>query len=156
MSQGEPSRVQRLDKSTETERRNPMSNSKKRVFILDDEVVIASTLAMILRSQGIDTTSFSEPLKALEAARSQAPNLIISDISMPAISGVDLAIQFRKEFPDCKVLLFSGHACSQQMLDSAREYGHEYRFLSKPVYPGELLKRIRSLIDVERPSDSKY
>jgi DNA-binding response OmpR family regulator len=156
MSQGEPSRVQRLDKSTETERRNPMSTSKMRVFILDDEVVIASTLAMILRSQGIDTTSFSEPLKALEAARSQAPNLIISDISMPNISGIDLAIQVEKEFPDCKVLLFSGRADSHALLAAAGAYGHEYRLLAKPVYPGELLKRIRNLLDVEHPPAAHF
>jgi len=131
-------------------------NLKKRVFILDDEVVIASTLAMILRSQGIDTTSFSEPLKALEAARSHAPNLIISDISMPTISGIDLAIQVEKEFPGCKVLLFSGHSCSKEMLAAAGVHGHEYRLLAKPVYPGELLKRIRNLLDVEHPSATNF
>jgi DNA-binding NtrC family response regulator len=156
MLQGEPSRVQRLDKSTETERRKPMSNSDKRVFILDDEVVVASTLAMILRSQGIDTTSFSEPLKALEAARSRAPNLLISDISMPTISGIDLAIQVQKEFPGCKVLLFSGRADSREMLRAAGASGQAYHILAKPVYPSELLKRIRSMLDVEHPFGANY
>lgn len=131
-----------------------MPKARKRVFILDDEVVIASTLAMILRSQGIDTTSFSEPLKALEAARSNAPNLVVSDISMPTISGIDLAIQIQKECPGCKVLLFSGQACSREMLEAARAFGHDFRLLAKPIYPGELLKRIRGMIDEDAPSVS--
>jgi DNA-binding NtrC family response regulator len=121
----------------------------KRVFILDDEVVIASTLAMILRSQGIDTTSFSEPLKALEAARSNAPSLIISDIMMPSMSGIDLAIQMQSDCPDCKVLLFSGQSSTKEMLDDART--RNFRVMAKPVYPGELLKRVDSLIGVQRP-----
>ena len=132
------------------------TNQQKLVFILDDEVVIASTLAMILRSQGIDTRSFSEPLKALEAARSLSPSLIISDVQMPSMSGIDLAIQVQNDCPDCKVLLFSGQTGSRGMVEDARNSGHRFHVMAKPVYPGQLLKAIDNLIGFERPSIAGY
>lgn len=128
----------------------------QRVFIVDDEVVIASTLARILRSQGIDTTSFSEPLKALEAARSQAPSLIISDMSMPEMSGMDMAVQMREECPDCKVLLMTGQGSSREMLDYAKDHGHRFCIMAKPVYPSELLRRVEGMIGVQRPLVTRY
>jgi DNA-binding NtrC family response regulator len=117
-----------------------------RVFVVDDEEVIASSLAMILRLHGgVHATSFTDPLEALELAHLEAPDLLISDIRMPQLSGIDLAIQLKVLHPDCKVLLFSGHAASAPSLKAAREKGYTFELLSKPVHPADLLARIRSL-----------
>jgi DNA-binding NtrC family response regulator len=123
-----------------------------RVFIVDDEEVIASSLAMILRLHGgIHATSFSDPLKVLELAHLEAPDLLISDVMMPELSGIDLAIQLRQLCPECKVLLFSGHAASSHMLDAAREQGYAFELLSKPVHPADLLNKIRNLTEAAQP-----
>jgi DNA-binding NtrC family response regulator len=79
------------------------SNSVPRVFVVDDEHVIASTLAAILKRQGYSARAFTSPLEALAAARLGAPDLLISD----GLSGVDLANQVKAQYPECKVLLFS-------------------------------------------------
>jgi DNA-binding NtrC family response regulator len=79
------------------------SNSVPRVFVVDDKHVIASTLATILKRQGYSARAFTSPLEALAAARSGAPDLLISD----GLSGVDLANQVKAQYPECKVLLFS-------------------------------------------------
>lgn len=121
----------------------PETSKHPRVFVVDDEVIIATTLAMILRQQGFDATSFSEPLKALEAARDEAPDLLISDVVMPQLSGIDLAIQVQELCPNCRVLLFSGQASTGHLLDEARASGHDFDLLSKPVHPADLLARIR-------------
>src|ERR1017187_5998578 len=92
-----------------------MVQSKKqqlRVFVVDDEFIIASTLELILRQKGFDATSFSSPVDVLEAARSGAPDLLISDVVMPQFSGIELAIRLQKQCPHCKVLLFSGQAAT--------------------------------------------
>jgi DNA-binding NtrC family response regulator len=85
----------------------PESRKEHRVFVVHDEFVIASSLAAMLRHQGFDARSFTDPFKALLAAASEAPELLISDFAMPLLSGSELASQVRECSPDCKVLLFS-------------------------------------------------
>jgi DNA-binding NtrC family response regulator len=78
-----------------------------RIFVVDvDEPVIASSLAAIMRMNGFSARFFTSPLEALAAARSESPDLVISDVAMPGISGIDLAIQMRAQYPSCKILLF--------------------------------------------------
>jgi len=78
-----------------------------RIFVVDDEPVIASSLAAILRMNGFSARFFTSPLEALAAARSESPDLVISDVAMPGISGIELAIQMRAPYPNCKILLVS-------------------------------------------------
>ena len=118
-----------------------------RVFVVDDEDVIATTLGMILRLRGFEAHSFNMPLEALRAAREMAPDLLISDVVMPLLSGIELAIQLREVCPDCKVLLFSGQASTANMLEAARATGHDFEVLAKPVHPTDLLNRIRAVFD---------
>jgi len=119
-----------------------------RVFVVDDEHVIASSLATILRyNGGFHATSFNDPLDALQAARLEAPDLLITDVVMPQLSGVDLAIQIQKQCPNCKVLLFSGQLATAHLLDSAHAQGFEFEVLSKPVHPADLLAGIQSLTE---------
>lgn len=126
----------------------PQTHKQPRVFVVDDEDVIASTLAMILRLQGgFQARSFTKPLDALEAARIEAPDLLISDVVMPLLSGIELAIQVREHCPDCKVLLFSGQAATADMLETARANGHNFDLLLKPVHPSDLLAKIRDLTE---------
>jgi DNA-binding NtrC family response regulator len=123
-----------------------------RIFVVDDEDVIASTLAMILRfTGGFHATSFSEPLEALRAARSDSPDVLISDVFMPKLSGIDLAIQLQQFCPNCKVLLFSGQTATGYLVDSARAQGYKFELLSKPVHPATLLAKIQELVG-EGPS----
>jgi len=120
-----------------------------RVFVVDDEEIIASSLTMILRLHGgIHVTSFSDPLKALELSAVEAPDLLISDVLMPQLSGIDLAIQLRQHCPNCKVLLFSGHVATNDMLKAARAEGFAFEFLSKPVHPADMLAKIQNLTEV--------
>lgn len=117
-----------------------------RVFVVDDEDVIASTLAMILRFQGgFHARSFTNPIEALQAARLDTPDLLITDVVMPELSGIDLAIQLREFCPDCKVLLFSGQAATAQLLESAGKDGYTFEILMKPVHPADLLAKIQDV-----------
>ena len=116
-----------------------------RVFVVDDEHVISSTLAAILELHGYSATSFTSPLEALAAARSRPPDLLISDVAMPGLSGVDLAIQMKAQYPECKILLFSGQAATEDLLKDARSQGHIFPLLQKPVHPSIILSRIGAL-----------
>jgi len=126
-----------------------VSNKVKlsRIFVVDDEFVIATTLATILERSGFDAVSFTDPLKALKAAEVGAPDLLISDVVMPEMSGIDLAIRLKHNCPDCKILLFSGQAATANLLDAARGKGHDFEVLSKPIHPTEFLKKIRDVTE---------
>ena len=116
---------------------------QKRIFVVDDERVIAETLATILERSGFSAQCFFNPLEALHAARSDAPDLLISDVMMPQLSGVELAVQIKGLWPLCQVLLFSGQAGNADLLQGARKQGHDFRLLSKPVHPSDLLREIQ-------------
>ena len=124
---------------------------KKRVFVVDDEHSVASTLALVLNLEGFHAFPFTQPLEALKAACSQAPDLLLTDVMMPLLSGVNLAIQVLKHCPDCKVILFSGMPDSIELMNDSQAHGHAFEFLPKPMHPVELLRRIKQAIDTPPP-----
>jgi DNA-binding response OmpR family regulator len=115
------------------------------IFVVDDEPVIASSLAAILNLHGYSATPYTSPIEALAAAQSRAPDLFIVDVVMPRLSGVDLAIQIKARCPECKILLFSGQASTQDLLEDARRQGHDFELLQKPVHPSAMLARVSAL-----------
>jgi DNA-binding NtrC family response regulator len=125
-----------------------MGPRKQKVYVVDDEKVIAETLAMILNGAGFIALPFVNPREALDAAAfASPPDLLISDVVMPEMSGVDLAIQFRKTYPECRILLFSGRATTASLLEAARSQGFDFDILKKPLHPDDLLAKIRSFSD---------
>lgn len=114
--------------------------------MVDDEKVIAQTLAVLLRQSGFLAESFMNPLEALTEAASTAPDLLISDVMMPEMSGVELAIKLRAFHPNCKILLFSGQAATADLLRAARVQGHDFELLLKPVHPTDLLAAIKRVV----------
>jgi DNA-binding NtrC family response regulator len=122
------------------------SFSTTEIFVVDDEPVIATTLAIILQKNGFATKSFTSAKEALSAAHSKAPDLLISDVTMPGISGIEFAIQMREQHPECRVLLFSGHPETPQLVEEARSRGHDFHLLLKPVPPAEFLLEIGKLV----------
>jgi CheY-like chemotaxis protein len=119
--------------------------SPQKVFVVDDEPVIVLTLTAILNTFGFSTKGFQSAKDAIQAAESECPDLLITDVSMPGMNGIDLAIQFKSLCPSCKVVLFSGHANTAGLLETARGQGHEFTLLTKPVHPKDLLAAIAKL-----------
>ncbi len=119
------------------------SNRQLRIFVVDDEFVIASTLSLILRQKGFDAVSFTAPNDVLEAARSTVPDLLISDVVMPQFSGIELAIRLQEQCPQCKIVLFSGQATNAGLRETARVNGFDFEIMAKPVHPTELLRKIK-------------
>jgi CheY-like chemotaxis protein len=117
---------------------------KPRVLVVDDEQVIADTLAKILDINGYDASAVYTGTAAVEKARTLQPDLIISDVIMPDMNGIEAAISIRGFLPSCKILLFSGQAATADLLENARAQGHEFEILAKPVHPADLLAKLKS------------
>jgi CheY-like chemotaxis protein len=121
----------------------PEESAKPKVLIADDEPVIADTLAMILKQSGFDARAVYSGEKALELAQSFAPEMLISDVIMADLNGIDAAIRIQALLPGIKILLFSGQAATADLLEKARARGYEFEILAKPVHPQDLLRKLR-------------
>jgi len=118
---------------------------KYRILIVDDEPSIADSLAAILEKSGFDVHTAYSGRKAIQLAEEVVPDLMLSDVMMPDKNGIEVATEIRGKLPGCKILLFSGSASSVGLLAKARQAGHDWEILSKPVHPKDLLVRLGDL-----------
>ncbi len=119
-------------------------STKPRVLVADDEQVIANTLAIILNQAGFEARAVYSGENAVETIDAFQPNMLISDVIMTGMTGIEAAIQIREKLPSCKILLFSGQAATADLLEKARSQGHEFEILAKPVHPTDLLAKLRA------------
>ena len=116
------------------------------VLVVDDESAIADTLAAILSHNGYAPLTAYDAEEALETALITPPEMLITDVILPGMSGIELAITVKKIFPDCKILLCSGQAAAVDLLDRSTSEGHRFTLLPKPVHPREILNHVAQRI----------
>ena len=114
----------------------------RRVFVVDDERIIADSLSAILKKCQFDAKAFYDAETALSACEIANPECLISDVAMPGMNGIDLAKRMKQRFPTCRILLFSGHAATVDLLADAMSSGYDFELLAKPVHPRDLLARL--------------
>jgi DNA-binding NtrC family response regulator len=120
-------------------------NLPKRILIVDDEKNIADTLAMVFKIKGHESLAAYSAESAVEMIETFEPDIVLSDVMMGKMTGVDLAIYLSKARPEVKVVLFSGQAATADLLREASRKGHEFRLLAKPIHPQKLLDDISNL-----------
>jgi CheY-like chemotaxis protein len=132
-----------FQKESDANERMHENSVKPKVLVADDERVIADTLAIILNQSGFEATAVYSGEKAVETAKALRPDMLISDVIMTDLNGIDAAIKIREMLPSCKILLFSGQAATADLLDRAQGQGHQFEILAKPVHPQDLLAKLR-------------
>ncbi|NYF91915.1 response regulator [Tunturiibacter empetritectus] len=124
--------------------------TKPVILIVDDEHIIADTLSIILSRSGFSTLTAYDGAAALELARTFNPQLLIADVMMPGMTGIELAIAVSQNIPECQILLFSGQAATADLLVHARSAGYNFTTLTKPVHPTDMLKRVSECLAVQK------
>jgi CheY-like chemotaxis protein len=119
------------------------------ILVVDDEHVIADTLTAVLRRSGFAAFAAYDGLSALELAAVIPPQLLIADIAMPRMNGVQLAMTLVNTIADCKVLLFSGHASHIDLLEASKA-GFDFPLLTKPVHPALMLAHVAESLKAHR------
>ncbi|HEV2115442.1 MAG TPA: response regulator [Terriglobales bacterium] len=117
-----------------------------RILIVDDERRIADTSALILQAEGYETAAAYDGVSGLARCCEFHPHLVLTDVVMPGMSGIEMAIAIRREFPRCAILLISGQAATADMLESAQRQGHSFELLAKPVHPTTILRRVAEIL----------
>jgi len=123
----------------------PENSTKPRVLVADDEHVIADTLAMILNTSGFQARAVYSGEQAVELAPEFKPEMLITDVIMEDLTGIEAAIRIREILPSIKILLFSGQATTADLLEKAHSQGYDFEILAKPVHPQDLLAKLRGV-----------
>jgi len=116
-----------------------------RVLVVDDERILADTTAAILGRSGFRAKAVYDGFEALELMASFRPHYLLTDVMMPTMNGVELAIAITKMYPATKIMLFSGQAGINEILEDSKTQGFEFPLLAKPVHPSRLVEGLRTL-----------
>lgn len=117
--------------------------SRRKILVVDDQRLIADTIVQIFQNAGFEAVAAYDGWSALEIAGRLRPDLLLSDVLMPQMNGVQLAIAMRRNHPETKILLFTGQAGISEILLEGKEKGYEFELLPKPIHPLKLLERIK-------------
>lgn len=116
---------------------------RPRILIVDDHKLIADTLREIMQNSGFEARAAYDGLSALEIAARFRPDWLLSDVLMPRMNGVELAISIRNKYPKTAILLFSGQAGISDILRDGQRQGYEFELIAKPVHPLKLIERLK-------------
>jgi two-component system, cell cycle sensor histidine kinase and response regulator CckA len=114
-----------------------------RILVVEDEEVVCRLIADSLTSAGYEVTATSDPRAALELAREQRFDVLVTDMTMPYMNGTEVARALLEERPDLRVLYTSGYGAAAP----ADLVGDGAAFLPKPFALFELQERVASLLE---------
>jgi DNA-binding response OmpR family regulator len=116
------------------------------VLVLDDEPILLTTVLQILSMSGYSAHGESSAEAVLNDGRSYEPRVIICDIHLPGMNGIEAALTFGRLWPSSRTILISGEPASYELLDKAAACGHRFEVFAKPVAPRDLLARLKGLL----------
>ena len=131
--------------------RRSMTGRHARILVVDAESLTANALAEILRRNGYATEAANDGNGALKSALLSPPDLVITDVVLPGMSGVQLAITIKRVYPDCRILLYSGQASTPELIRSPHWAPYDFTLLSKPVRPQDLLALVEHRLGTGGP-----
>ncbi len=117
-----------------------------RVLIVDDESAVADSLALVFSTQGYEARVAYSAEQAAEIIGQWEPRLVVLDVVLPGMNGIDFAIQLKTSCPSCHVLLSSGQQTASALVQAALEKGHDFTILAKPVHPTFFLDEAARLV----------
>lgn len=129
-----------------------VEKAKTRVLVVDNERLIADTLVLILRQNGFDASVAYSGEEAVQSALAMQPDVVLTDIIMGQMNGLEAAKLIADALPHCNILLFSGQPATADLLMQARKNGRTFEVMAKPVHPDVILEQIKSLVAGGRSS----
>jgi CheY-like chemotaxis protein len=117
----------------------------KKILVVDDERGIADSLVLILNQSGFEATAAYNGKTAIAQVLTSCPEILLSDVIMPGVNGVEAAKIALSHCPDMKIVLFSGQAASLDLVDKANEAGFRFQLLAKPIEPEDLIAALHAV-----------
>jgi CheY-like chemotaxis protein len=116
---------------------------RRKVLVVDDERLVADTITEILNKNGFEAVAVYSAEAAIPLAGELEPDILLTDVLMPNVNGVQLAVALTQARPLLQVILFSGQTGISDIIQNAREAGYTFDLLPKPIHPQELLRKLQ-------------
>ena len=126
----------------------PIALGARRILVIDDEAAVAETLEMILRGCGYEVRVAYSAEQAIETIAEWQPDLALVDVMLPQMNGIEFGTVLKANYPSCHILLVSGHPGTAELLELARQQGHNFEILAKPLHPALILDLVAHLLPV--------
>lgn len=125
-----------------------MPDSRLRLLVVEDEFSLRETFSLVFRQLGYDVRSAEDGFSALSEMRQEVPDILLSDLNMPGMSGFELLSVVRRRFPAIPVIAMSGAFSGNEVPPGVAADG----FFQKGGGIDRLLRIIRTFPKIERPS----
>ena len=122
----------------------------KKIIVVDDEKIICNTAKKILEIEGYEVDTFTDSVLALEAIRKNQYDLIVTDLMMEEVSGMDILREVNQNFPQTKVIMLTAYATLEATIEAIRE--QIYDFFPKPVKIEDLKQSVKRALGDETTS----
>lgn len=125
---------------------------KHKILVVDDEQAVADTLCMIFKKHGFDCRTAYTGFAAVACIDEFCPELLLCDISMPGMGGLEVVSKVAQRYPDCRVLLLTGHYTNLGFAQAwAMSHAAPCRIMTRPVPAALLLEAAGALLQSRRP-----
>jgi two-component system, OmpR family, response regulator len=114
------------------------------VLVVDDEAVLAEMVSMALRYEGWNIATAGDGSSAIASARAQRPDVVVLDVMLPDMSGLDVLRKLREESPQLPVLLLTAKDAVEDRIAGLTAGGDDY--VTKPFSIEEVVLRLRALL----------
>lgn len=118
---------------------------KKRILVVDDEPSMREFLLILLEREGYELQTAADAAYALKLMVDKRVDLVISDVQMPGLSGIELLALIKKQMPDTAVLLITAFSTSEQAVEAMKLGAYDY--LAKPFKVEELKILVRNALE---------
>ena len=116
--------------------------SKQRVLLVDDEVYVIEVIKHFLLKAGYDVETASNGLDALEKVSQQMPDVIVSDIQMPKMTGLQFSEQLRRDYSESETLIINMTSRTERDFRDKAANLKNVEFFEKPLSPRKLVAKL--------------
>jgi len=124
-----------------------------RILIVDDEERFRLTLGKLLKVRELDVTTLGSGPEALEALKQEQYDVIVLDVRMPGMDGIETLAEIKKLNPNIEVIILTGHASVDAAVDIMKLGGYDY--LLKPSSVEELIEKIEAAFERKQAREQR-
>src|SRR3954469_5475836 len=121
-----------------------MADRITKILVVEDEAIVLHTLVLILKQHGYEVRGARDGAEAMDAAAGFHPDILLCDINLPDMDGIQIALNLKQQLSHLRVVLLSGEISSTELLEEAKRNGYHFEVLAKPTEPNQLLRVLSS------------